>query len=146
VRGRPGLSPLRYRTRYRVAAAELAAVRKIKEELKLNTADVLTRPEPDTPERVNFLNHTFELAETPEVITEPDPRDLKGVTEAIRNARRMADYVVVSIHAHEGAPGSREIPAQFLVNFAHAAIEAARTFSWGTGPTCCAAFGLLKVR
>lgn len=134
VRGRPGLNPLRYRTRYRVDAAELAAVRKMKADLKVDAANVLARAEPDTPERVNFLNQTFELGETPGVITEPDPRDLKGLTEAIGNARQMANHVVVSIHAHEGAPGSREIPAQFLVDFAHAAVEAGADVFVGHGP------------
>jgi poly-gamma-glutamate synthesis protein (capsule biosynthesis protein) len=134
VRGRPGLNPLRYRTRYRVDAAELAAVRKMKADLKVDAGNVLARTEPDTPERVHFLNQTFELAETPGVITEPDPRDLKGLTEAIGNARRMADYVLVSVHAHEGASGSREVPAQFLADFAHAAVEAGADVFVGHGP------------
>lgn len=134
VRGRPGLNPLRHRTRYRVSADELAAVRKIKADLKLDTLNALAPIEPDTSERVHFLNQTFELADSPGVITEPDPRDLKGLTEAIRDARRMADYVVVSIHAHEGAPGSREIPAQFLIDFAHAAVEAGADIFVGHGP------------
>jgi poly-gamma-glutamate synthesis protein (capsule biosynthesis protein) len=134
VRGRPGLNPLRYRTRYRVDAAELAAIRKMKADLKVDGLNPLARTQPDTPERVNFLNQTFELAESPAVITEPDSRDLKGLTEAIRDARRMADYVVVSIHGHEGAPGSREIPAQFVVDFAHAALEAGADIFVGHGP------------
>ncbi len=71
---------------------------------------------------------------TPAVVTEPDPSDLKGLTEAIRDARRMADYVVVSIHSHEGAPGSREVPAQFLVDFAHATVEAGADVFVGHGP------------
>ena len=134
VRGRPGLNPLRHRTRYRVDAAELAAVRRIKADLRLDTPDALARTEPDTAERVHFLNQTFELAESPAVITEPDLGDLKGLTESIRAARRMADYVVVSIHAHEGVPGSREIPAHFVVEFAHAAIEAGADVFVGHGP------------
>ena len=134
LRGRPGLNPLRFRTRYRVDAAALAALRKIKEDLKLGAGPVLWRGETDTPERVHFLNQTFELSETPGVVTEPDPRDLKGLTDAIRDARRQADYVVVSIHAHEGMPASREVPAQFLVEFAHAAVDAGADVFVGHGP------------
>jgi poly-gamma-glutamate capsule biosynthesis protein CapA/YwtB (metallophosphatase superfamily) len=134
LRGRPGIDPLRFRTRYRVDAAALAALRKIKEDLKLGAAAALVRAEPDSPERVSFLNQTFELGDTPALVTEPDPSDLKGLTEAIRDARRMADYVVVSIHSHEGAPGSREVPAQFLVDFAHAAVEAGADVFVGHGP------------
>jgi len=49
LRGRPGLDPLRFRTRYRVDAAALAALRKIKEDLKLGAAAELVRVEPDSP-------------------------------------------------------------------------------------------------
>lgn len=134
LRGRPGINPLRFRIRYLVDAAALAVLRKIKEDLKLGAAGPLAQTEPDTPQRVSFLNQTFELAQSPSVVTEPDRRDLKGLTDAIGDARRMADYVVVSIHAHEAAPGSREVPAQFLVEFAHAAIEAGADVFVGHGP------------
>ncbi|HXN25246.1 MAG TPA: CapA family protein [Candidatus Dormibacteraeota bacterium] len=134
LRGRPGLNPLRYRTRYRVDAAQFSALRKMKQDLKLVAADVLSRAEPDSPERLTFLGQTFELSDTRAVVTEPEPRDLHGLTAAIREARRMADYVLVSIHAHEGAPDAREVPAQFLVEFAHAAIEAGADVFVGHGP------------
>lgn len=134
LRGRPGLNPLRFRTRYRVDAAALAAVRKIKRDLKLGAGPVLWLGETDTAERVHFLGQTFELSEKPGVVTEPDPRDLKGLTDAIRDARRQADYVVVSIHAHEGMLGDREVPAQFLVEFAHAAVDAGADVFVSHGP------------
>ncbi len=133
--GRPGLNPLRFRTRYRVDAASLAALRRMKAELKLAPAPGgWSSPEPDTPERVSFLNQVFELRDPPGVLTEADPRDLKALTESIRDARRSADYVVVSIHAHEGMPGARETPAQFLTEFAHAAIDAGADVFVGHGP------------
>ncbi len=134
VRGRPGLNPLRFRTRYRVDRAALEAVRKMKQDLKLRSTDGWAPPEPDTPESVHFLNQVFELGDPPGVVTEPDPRDLKGLTDAIREARRMADHLVVSIHAHEGAPGERAVPAQFLVTFAHAAVDAGADVFVGHGP------------
>jgi len=134
LRGRPGLNPLRFRTRYIVGATSLEALRQIKAALKLNVETSLQRTEPDTSQTVHFLNNTFELGETPGVVTEPDPHDLKGLTDAIRDARRMADYVVVSIHAHEAAPGAREVPAQFLVSFAHAAVDAGADVFVGHGP------------
>lgn len=134
LRGRPGLNPLRYRTRYRVDAAQFAALRKMKQELKMVTSDVLSRVEEDSPERLTFLGQTFELSDKPSVITEPEPRDLNGLTAAIREARRMADYVLVSIHAHESASEGREISAQFLMDFAHAAVEAGADVFVGHGP------------
>ncbi len=134
VRGRPGLNPLRFRTRYRVDRAALEAVRKMRDDLRLRGGVPLGPADRDSPERVSFLGNVFELGEPPAVTTEPDPRDLKGITDAIREARRMADYVVVSIHAHEAAPGAREVPAQFLVTFAHAAVDAGADVFVGHGP------------
>lgn len=134
LQGRPGLNPLRVRTRYRVDGAGFAAIRKIKEDLKLGGGGPLQQVEPDTAQRVTLLGNTFELGDTSGVMTEPDPRDLKGLTDAVRDARRMADFVVVSVHAHEGIPGAREVPAQFLVTFAHAAIAAGADVVVGHGP------------
>lgn len=134
LRGRPGLNPLRYRTRYVVDAASLDALRKMKADLKLNAPNPLQPAEPDTSKTIHFLNNTFELGDRASVVTEPDPRDLKGLTDAIRDARRMADYVVVSIHAHEAAPGEREVPAEFLVTFAHAAVDTGADVFVGHGP------------
>jgi poly-gamma-glutamate synthesis protein (capsule biosynthesis protein) len=47
----------------------------------------------------------------------------------------MADYVVVSIHSHEGAPGANSLqePAQFVREFAHAAIDAGADVFVGHG-------------
>lgn len=139
LRGRPGLNPLRFLTTYVVPRATLETLRQTKASLKLRGAGELGRAEPDTADRVSFLNTTFRAAPDdqkaePQVITEPYPGDLKGITDAVRDARRQADYVVVSIHAHEGTPGARELPAQFLVTFARAAVDAGADLFVGHGP------------
>lgn len=134
LRGRPGLNPLRHRTRYIVDAASLDALRKVKAGLKINLSNPLVPAEPDTPKLVHFLNSTFELGDKPRVVTEADPRDIQALTDSIRNARRLADYVIVSVHAHEADAGSREVPAQFLTEFAHAAISAGAGAVVGHGP------------
>jgi poly-gamma-glutamate synthesis protein (capsule biosynthesis protein) len=106
----------------------------MKQDLKLSPAEVWFRGEPDSADRLTFLGQTFELSDKASVVTEPESRDLQGLTLAIQEARRMADYVLVSVHAHEGAPGAREVPAQFLVDFAHAAINAGADVFVGHGP------------
>jgi poly-gamma-glutamate synthesis protein (capsule biosynthesis protein) len=77
---------------------------------------------------------TFKAGDKPGVTTEPDPADMAGILAGIREARRMADWVVVSIHAHESAPGNNEMPAAFLIPFAHAAIDAGADVFVGHGP------------
>jgi poly-gamma-glutamate synthesis protein (capsule biosynthesis protein) len=68
-------------------------------------------------------------------VTTPDANDLAAITASIKDAKEMADYVVVSIHSHEGAPGANSLqePAQFVREFAHAAIDAGADVFVGHG-------------
>lgn len=83
---------------------------------------------------VDASDVTFELSETPRVVTTPDPRDLAEITHNIRDVREMADYVVTYIHAHEAGPAGREVPGQFLEEYAHAAIDAGADVFVASGP------------
>ena len=127
LKGRPGLSPLRFSTTYTVDMATLEGLRKLS---LLNT--------PEGPARssgpVRIGGATYENGAAAAIRTEPLKEDLEGITNSIREARRQADWVVVSIHAHEGKPGNRELPADFLVAFAHAAIDAGADVFTGHGP------------
>jgi poly-gamma-glutamate capsule biosynthesis protein CapA/YwtB (metallophosphatase superfamily) len=126
MQGRPGLSPLHYETRYRVDAGTLETLRKMKQELPLRGTD--------SEEIVTLGGLIFEQGE-PGVVTTADPGDLAELTHAIRDAREFANYVVTYTHAHQGAPGSNnEVPADFLVEWAHAAIDAGADVFAASGP------------
>lgn len=129
MRGRPGLNPLRFKTTYVVEPATLAALRTL---AKSSSQTDIGRS--GSQDEVRFQGATFRSGEKPAITTEPDPRDLQEITAAVRDARRQADWVMVSIHAHEGAPGDREAPAAFLVAFAHAVIDAGADLFVGHGP------------
>ena len=146
IRGRPGLNPLRYEIRYRVNAADFDALRKINDHLTLmgvpggsgSSQSMRFVFPPSGPSGNYGTSVIFELSDKPGVITTPDQKDLEALTHSIRDARFFADYVVASIHAHEGipgqAPGLVEIPAQFVVDYAHAAIDAGADVFVGSGP------------
>jgi poly-gamma-glutamate capsule biosynthesis protein CapA/YwtB (metallophosphatase superfamily) len=138
MQGRPGLNPLRFKTTYTVEPATLASLR------RLARASSSGEGAPANEGDFRFLGATFRAGDKPGVATEPDTRDLKEITSEVREARRMADWVVVSIHAHEGAPGDREVPAQFLVTFAHAAIDAGADLFVGHGPHVLRAIEIYK--
>ena len=131
IPGRPGLNPLRVRTKYQVNASQLAALQEIQQDL------FPSKPqgpiEPLGGEGVNFLGNQFVAGGSPNVITASDSRDLTGIVASVRRARRNADLVLVGIHAHE-AHGDREIPATFLPEFAHACIDAGAHAFIGHGP------------
>jgi len=130
MKGRPGLNPLRFKTTYTVEPATLQSLRTL---ARLNGTGE-GGPASASDGDLRFLGVTFRAGDKPGLSTEPDARDLREITAEIREARRMADWVMVSIHAHEGAPGDREAPAQFLVTFAHAAIDAGADLFVGHGP------------
>ena len=123
--GRPGLNPLRFKTTYTVEPATLDTLRKL-----ANPGGRGAAARGD----LHFLGATFRAGEKPSATTEPDSKDLKEIAAEVRDARRQADWVVISIHAHEGAPGDREIPAAFLVTFARAMIDAGADVFVGHGP------------
>ncbi len=118
--GRPGLSPLHFKTTYTMSAAALATLRQLQ---------ALDRSGP-----LATAAATFAVGDPAGVHTEADPVDLRGVLASVRDARRMADWVVVSIHTHEGNPHDREVPPDFLVQFAHAAIDAGADVFVSHGP------------
>lgn len=131
IPGRPGLNPLRFRTTYQVDASQLETLKRIDQELFPGGRRGLV----DAPKTgaFNFLGNDFVAGARPDVVTLPDARDLQGIVASVRRARRNADFVLVSIHAHE-AHHDRESPAQFLVEFAHACIDAGANAFIGHGP------------
>lgn len=125
LRGRPGLSPIRYRTRYVVPRDRWEALREIVEEGPLRGGA--------RGDSLFLFGNLVVPGEAYGRRTEPDPRDLEEVLEAVREASRQADWVIVSSHSHEGGE-SREVPAEFLETFARAAIDAGADVFVGHGP------------
>ena len=123
LQGRPGVSPLRVKTTYTVDGATLSALRQLAGGGRGNAQGDL-----------HFLGATFHAGEKLAVTTEADAKDVAGIVAGIHAARRMADWVVVSIHAHESAPRKVELPADFLIPFAHAAIDAGADVFFAHGP------------
>jgi poly-gamma-glutamate synthesis protein (capsule biosynthesis protein) len=79
------------------------------------------------------MGNRFVAGPTPGVRTEPLKIDLDEIAAVVRNASALADYTVVSIHAHEGGR-DRTVPADFLVAFAHAMVDAGADMLVGHGP------------
>ena len=125
IRGRPGLNPLRFTTTYIVPRERL-------EQLRTLQAELTGRP-PAQGDTINFFQRRFALGEKSEVRTEPNKDDVAEIAAVVRNASRLADYTLVTIHAHEGGV-NRATPAQFLVTFARAMVDAGADLFVGHGP------------
>ncbi len=123
---RPGLNPLRFTTTTTVTPVRLATLREI-------AAEISGRPAQGTGDALTFMGTRFVAGPTPGVRTEPLKVDLDEIAAVVKNAAGLADYTVVSIHAHEGGR-DRTLPADFLVTFARAMIDAGADMFVGHGP------------
>jgi len=122
---RPGLNPLRYSTTYIVTGEQLEMFRQILEQLGMSP--------PEGGDELRFFSHRFVKGDKPEMCTEPHQEDLEEIAAVVKNASRLADFTIVTIHAHEGSR-DRYVPAQFLITFARAMIDAGADVFVGHGP------------
>jgi poly-gamma-glutamate capsule biosynthesis protein CapA/YwtB (metallophosphatase superfamily) len=138
VQGRPGLNPLRFDTTVEVDEDTLTALRRINEEFRLDARDqlrlrlgMLKPPEAGT---LKFGGTKFMIGENRGSHTTVNKADADGNLRSIRDAKRQADWVVVSIHSHEIAGGDLEVPAEFLPAFARQCIDEGADIVIGHGP------------
>lgn len=135
IPARPGLNPLRHSTTYLVTREQLEGVRETMRGLGMNP--------PESGDSLSFLRQQFEVADAPGIRTEPHAGDLAEIASVVNNASRLADVVIVTIHAHEGA-GNRFVPAQFLETFARAMVDAGASVFVGHGPHVLRAIEIYK--
>ncbi len=136
--GRPGVNPLRFQEIVNVDAAALAQLTDLNRRLGLGAVrDLRVRlgfERPDPPGLTTLFDRKVRLGDPPGIRTEPHAGDLAGNLAWIRDARRQADWVVVSVHAHEMRGGEREQPAEFIPTFCRQAVEAGADIVLGHGP------------
>ncbi|HUH11980.1 MAG TPA: CapA family protein, partial [Longimicrobiales bacterium] len=114
MRGRPGLAPVRHSRTYVLPEPAFSQLSSVAQAMGQRGGD----------ERLRFLRESFVLGDEARIETHPHEGDLARLTAAIDDARRQANFVVVSSHSHEGMPGQRQVPAQFVQEMARAAVDA----------------------
>jgi len=125
--GRPGLNPLRYQ-------AKLIVPHKLIRQLKqiFKEAGVPVRQEKGGV--FSVMNLRFAGGRKADLVTTPNELDMKGILVSIRDAKRQADYVLVSLHAHEPRGSDRERPAEFIETFCRKCLDAGASAVIGHGP------------
>ncbi|HYM70681.1 MAG TPA: CapA family protein [bacterium] len=136
--GRPGVNPLRHETTITVSRETLAQLAAIHERLHLGAGrahSVQLGFQRTDPEGVTTLfDHKFRAGAPEGVRTSPHAGDVAANLQWIRDARRQADWVLVSVHAHEMAGHEVEEPAEFVTTFCRAAVDAGADAVLGHGP------------
>lgn len=151
--GRPGVNPIRTRSRYVVSDEHFTALQEMSAEMGLETVrrrrrtmDTLTFPGEASEEEFPFLTtHAdgltgvgpiwFERGGEPRVYVEAHERDVREYVKRIESARTQSDWVLVSLHVHEGTDGQmNHYPPAYNEAFARDCIDAGADAFVGHGP------------
>jgi poly-gamma-glutamate synthesis protein (capsule biosynthesis protein) len=127
VPGRPGLSALRHQRTYKVDDDRFKDLGRVAASLGL------PNPSPGPDGGFTLFGTRFKVAGANGVEWLANENDVREILQAVREARRQADFVAVAIHSHEPGNASRE-PAPFVPSFARAAIDAGADVFLGSGP------------
>lgn len=130
LRGRPGLNPLKHERTHTVPQSTFEVL----QQLRGPTNSNMGQTQSEGQAKLKFGEETYVVGDKVGTTTKADERDLAEIVASVKDANKMADWVVVSIHAHEGITGDRTRPADFVVEFAHAMIDAGADVVVGHGP------------
>lgn len=140
IKGRPGLNPLRFTESHTVDRPAFDELHRISSGLGLEAqkdAQRRFRPQGSIPEDTDtefrFMGKKFQLGEEFGITTGLNARDLEGNLKWVKDARRMSDWVIVSVHCHESG-AHRDEPPGFLVDFAKKCIDEGADLFIGHGP------------
>lgn len=138
VEGRPGVNPLRYNTKHYVTKEQLQSLKEIAAVTDINAEYNLAVKEgfevPSEEGSLKFGKYNFEVREKPGKETTPNLIDLNRIINSIHEAKRQADYVIVSIHTHEMEGEEKNKPPQFLEMFSRKCIDEGAHAVIGHGP------------
>jgi poly-gamma-glutamate capsule biosynthesis protein CapA/YwtB (metallophosphatase superfamily) len=149
--GRPGANPIGFTTSYTVDNETLKVLQRASRELGFAQERARYRAlffsesemPKDQDDLVSFLGHSFQRGNAFSVSTRTNAADRDGILNAIREARRQADWVIFSFHYHEMGDRGRldarrmtemQEPAGFVVELSRAAIDAGASAVVGHGP------------
>lgn len=126
--GRPGVFGVGYETIHRVAPHELEALQSIAGTTGMGLAGKIR------PDGLFVFEGSLYGTGTPGVETRLMESEMRRLEDSIREAARMADFVLVSCHTHENKDGDDFQNADFQVELAHRSIDAGAHLYAAHGP------------
>jgi poly-gamma-glutamate capsule biosynthesis protein CapA/YwtB (metallophosphatase superfamily) len=150
LRGRPGVNPFSSKTGIVVDGAAFDALKRMSRELGFEQARARDRTHfysdkeapPEGGEELSIFGQKFTRGDAFTQTSAGDADDIEDHLRWIREARRQADWVVMSFHTHDFAQGSfakaktkvdLHEPADYVPSFARAAIDAGADMFVGHG-------------
>jgi poly-gamma-glutamate synthesis protein (capsule biosynthesis protein) len=123
LQGRPGLNPQRYEEYYVVNESDYLKLYELNKRLGQKADELLY-----------FCGKQFIKGKEIGLHTRPNKFDMIGNLESIRAAKRQADWVIFSLHCHEGRQNDHDRPAEFIEEFARSCIDEGAHVFHGHGP------------
>lgn len=150
IAGRPGVNGLRHKEVFVIRPERLRALKEIAAQVPINAVYnrrvrqgfALKAADGFFP----FGKHLFKEGLEEGQETACDPADVARISRSIALAKRTADYVVVSIHAHEMKGERNDQPADFIVQFARTCIDEGAHAVIGHGPHILRGMEIYKQR
>ncbi len=139
IPGRPGVNALRTNKYIELTKEQFDIISEIAETSGVNASRAISRAEgysPILPEDTVELAGMgkFRLGDKTKYHADLNEKDMARLERAIYEAQAQADYILVSIHSHESAGNAKENPSEFLIEFAHRAIDMGAHAVIGHGP------------
>ena len=131
VGGRPGLNPLRLTTYHVVSAEDFQALKRVRDAANARRGEVSvpTAAEPERADRLELFGKNYKIGpKTGDLSYEMNAADLRENLLSIKNGKFYADFMMVSVHAHQNSHTfqrysfDNSVP-DYLVDFAHQAID-----------------------
>ena len=129
--GAAGLNPLHLTTYHVVSPEQLQTLRQIAISAYGNRGNATPAVGGMGPDRFRFFDEWYQAgADVGSLHYEMNPNDEKDILQSIRNGKIFADFMIVSVHAHQtthyGAQGRGAVDhnaADFLLKLAHESID-----------------------
>ena len=140
--GRPGLNPLNLARSIAVTQEQINAMRKIRDSVyshRTEYSNPVDQPS-DSPSQVEMFGTLYKAGDKPGALSYTmNADDLRGNLRSIRNGKQYADFMIATIHAHQGDTILQQFlfedhPPAFLITLAHEAIDAGADAFVGHGP------------
>ena len=141
--GRAGLNALNLTRAIAVTPEHLALLKRVKEgvfERRGDYTNPVRPPSGDTANTVDLFGTLYKAGSKPGELTYAmNARDLQDNLRSIKNGKQYADFMIATIHAHQGDSILQSFlfedhPPDFLVELAHASIDNGADAFVGHGP------------
>ncbi len=138
IKGRPGINGLRSSKVSVVKKEDIDALREIASRTGINAYNEILIKEgyekPGPADRFSYGGETFVVGEQEGIRMALNEADMTRIEKSIHEAKLQADYIMISVHSHQITGDKKEIPADFLIDFAHRCVDAGADAIVGHGP------------